>query len=202
MNPLQKITNFFFELNEAKRTPRSGWQRLGIEFPESIAEHSCCCAQIAYIIALLEGVDAERAALLALFHDIGEIRTGDNNWVGRIYLDKRDTEARAMTAQMKSMPLNSALTELLEEEFNKTTKEAIVAKDADILELVIQSRAYIATGCKGAQIFIDSNTPNLKTETAKRLLPLIEKTNLEDWWLQIPEIKEIAEKLYPQKDKN
>jgi putative hydrolase of HD superfamily len=201
MNPIQKIANFFFELNEAKRTPRSGWSRLGIKFGESVAEHSCCSAQIAYIIALMEGVDAERAAVLALFHDIGEIRTGDTNWVGRIYLDKRDTELKALAAQMESMPLNGALSELLKEEVNRTTKEAIVAKDADILELVIQSRAYIATGCKAAQIFIDSNAPNLQTETAKRLLPLIEKTDLEDWWMQIPEIKEITDKIFPQKKK-
>lgn len=199
MNPIQKIVNFLFELNEAKRTPRSGWQRLGIEFPESIAEHACGCAQIAYILALMEGVDAERAAVLGLFHDIGEIRTGDNNWIGRIYLDKRDNEIKALSAQMKSLPLNGALSELIEEQFNKSTKEAIVAKDADILELVIQARTYIATGCKAAQIFIDSNVPNLKTESAKRLLPLIEKTNLEDWWLQIPEIKEIAAKIYQKK---
>jgi putative hydrolase of HD superfamily len=200
MNPLQKITNFFFELNEAKRTPRSGWQRLGIKPPESVADHSCCSAQIAYLLALMEGVDAERAAVLALFHDIGEIRTGDTNWVGRIYLDKRESEIKAMKAQMQSIPLNGALSELIDEEFNKTTKEAIVAKDADILDLVIQSRAHIATGCKAAQIFIDSNVPNLKTESAKRLLPLIEKTNLEDWWLQIPEIKDIADKIYPKKE--
>lgn len=196
MDKIQKIANFFFELNEAKRTPRSGWQRLGIKHSESVAEHSACCAQIAYILALMEGVNAEHAAMLGLFHDIGEIRTGDNNWIASVYSDKKGVEVKAMQAQIKELPLNGELASLLEERVRQTSKEAIIAKDADILDLILQSRVNISIGVKAAQLFIDSNKPNLKTESAKKLLAVIEKTDPEDWWLEIPEIKSLAEKLF------
>ena len=195
MERLKKIVNFLFELNEAKRTPRSGWQRLGIKTSESIADHSCNCAQDAYILGLMEGANAEHAAVLALFHDIGEVRTGDENWVSRLYADKPDAEIKAMKAQINGLPLNGALADLLTERIQQKTKEAIIAKDADILDLIVQSRVHIGTGCSAAQLFIDSNKPNLRTESAKKLLPLIEKTNLENWWMEIPEIKELAQKL-------
>lgn len=84
----KKIANFVFELNEAKRTPRSGWHRTGIKNAESLAEHSAVCAQIAFLLGEMESVNAEHCALLALFHDIGEIRTGDEDWVSRIYKTK------------------------------------------------------------------------------------------------------------------
>ena len=53
-----------------------GWMA-GIRDPESVAEHSWRTAVIATILAEIEGADAARSALLAVWHDAHETRTGD-----------------------------------------------------------------------------------------------------------------------------
>jgi len=190
----KKIANFVFELNEAKRTPRSGWHRTGIKNAESLAEHSAVCAQIAFLLGEMESVNAEHCALLALFHDIGEIRTGDEDWVSRIYKNKSDSEGKAFSAQSDGLPMGGKLKGFFDEVKKQRTKEAIIAKDADLLELAVQAKFYTQSGYKSATLFIDGMRNKLKTESAKKLLAEIEKSKIEDWWMAIPEIAEIAEK--------
>jgi len=51
--------------------------------PENLAEHSLSCAMIAHALAVIgreyfgRGVDPDRAACVAIFHDAAEILTGD-----------------------------------------------------------------------------------------------------------------------------
>ena len=49
----------------------------GVRDPESVAEHSLRVAQLASLIAAIEGAEPGRAALLAVWHDSQETRTGD-----------------------------------------------------------------------------------------------------------------------------
>lgn len=190
----KKIANFLFELNEAKRTPRSGWHRTGIKNAESLAEHSSVCAQIAFLLGEMEGANAEHCALLALFHDIGEVRTGDEDWISRTYKNKSDSEEKAFLAQSADLPMGGKLKSFFDEIKKQKTKEAIIAKDADLLELAVQAKFYTQSGYESAMLFIDGMRANLKTESAKKLLVEIEKSKIEDWWMAIPEIRAIAEK--------
>lgn len=190
----KKIVNFLFELNEAKRTPRSGWHRTGIKNAESLAEHSAVCAQIAFLLGEMEGANAEHCALLALFHDVGEVRTGDEDWISRIYKNKNDSEGKAFLAQSADLPMGGKLKSFFDEIKKQKTKEAIIAKDADLLELAVQAKFYTQSGYGSAALFIDGMRDNLKTESAKKLLVEIEKSKIEDWWMAIPEIRAIAEK--------
>ena len=196
---MKKVVNFLFELNEAKRTPRSGWHRTGIKNAESLAEHSAVCAQIAFLLGEMEGANAEHCALLALFHDVGEIRTGDEDWISRIYKNKNDSEGKAFLAQSADLPMGGKLKSFFDEIKKQKTKEAIIAKDADLLELAVQAKFYTQSGYESAALFIDGMRDNLKTESAKKLLVEIEKSKIEDWWMAIPEIGAIAEKISKNK---
>jgi putative hydrolase of HD superfamily len=64
--------------------------------PESVAEHSMRVAQLAALLAVEEGANAERAAFLGLWHDSQETRTGDLPHTVRPYLVK--PEPRDITA--------------------------------------------------------------------------------------------------------
>lgn len=59
-----------------KHSKRTGWWMAGIREPESVAEHSWRTSLIASVIAQLEGADPARAALMAVWHDSQEARTG------------------------------------------------------------------------------------------------------------------------------
>jgi putative hydrolase of HD superfamily len=83
VNEQEAIIGFLFETGHLKRTPRSGWLMAGVPNAESVAEHSFRVGVIAYVIATLEGANADRAAALGLFHDVPESRTGDIPSVGK-----------------------------------------------------------------------------------------------------------------------
>lgn len=199
MDTIKRIVNFLFELNEQKRTPRNGWHRAGVKNPESVAEHTAVCAQIAYLIALMEGADAPRAAILALFHDAGEVREGDYDWVSRQYRTAGRRQNDAALAQIGGLPMTGELTKIIQELQEEQTPEAIISKDADKLELALQARVYGQSGYKSAALYLDSVRGSFKTGSAKKLLAEIEKSNIEDWWLAIPEIAAIAKKFSPEK---
>ncbi len=47
MKNLKKIINWFFEISLLKKIQRSGWRNIGIENPDSVAEHAFLTSQIA-----------------------------------------------------------------------------------------------------------------------------------------------------------
>ena len=74
-------SNFFAMVNRMKLIDR--WALMRNTTKENIAEHSHCVAVIAHALALIgnkkfgKSYNAERACLLALYHDTTEVITGD-----------------------------------------------------------------------------------------------------------------------------
>jgi len=188
MNPIKRVVNYLLEINNAKRTPRTGWHRLGIRPAESISEHMAATAQIAYILAQMENANAEHAAVLALFHDIGEVRTGDEDWISRIYKNKDGAECAAFKAQIEELPMKPAISRIFEEFKERKTKEALIAKDADLLELAVQAKVYEESGFDGALTCVVGIREKITTASAKKILSILETSHMQDWWMEIPEI--------------
>lgn len=197
MAKFKKIVNFFFELTDLKRIPRSGWRNIGIENPDSVAEHALITAQIAYVVGKMEKVNAERAALIALFHDNGEARIGDENVIAKLYsgANKDQAEKKAFFDQIKDLPGEKEIKEISEEWGRKETPESIVARDADTLEAAIQAKCYLDSGNKLAELWIKWYKSRVKTKSAKKIIEAIEKTNMDEWWKEIPEIAKEIKKL-------
>ena len=59
------------------------WGLMRSTYPENVQEHSLRVAQVAHALALIRNriyggqVDPERVAVLAIYHDAGEVLTGD-----------------------------------------------------------------------------------------------------------------------------
>lgn len=179
-----------YETGQLKRVKRSGWWLINVSDPENVAEHSQRAAVIGYFLAKLEKANVNKVVLMCLFNDIHETRLNDLHKVGQNYINFKEAENKAHQEQLEG--LDSSGNELLEfmKEFQeRKSKEAIVARDADLLENVVQAREYIKIGYKDAQNWIDNIWKVIKTESGKKLLKEIEKTDPNDWWRSLKKIE-------------
>jgi putative hydrolase of HD superfamily len=164
------IAAFGYELGLLKRVRRAGWWHVGVRDPESVAEHSLRTAQLAALLAAEEGASPERAAFLALWHDTQETRTGDIPHTAAKYMNK--PEPREITAdQTAGLPDRSRdlVRAAVDEYESRQSPEALCAKDADKLEMLLQAVEYQDTGVQRVAGWIESARKGLATETARRV---------------------------------
>ncbi|GAB2802903.1 hypothetical protein GCM10027091_38600 [Streptomyces daliensis] len=74
---------FLLEMGMLKRAKRSGWWIAGVKDTETIAEHSFRVGLIGSVLAMMEGADPARSALLGLWHDTQETRVSASAGRGR-----------------------------------------------------------------------------------------------------------------------
>lgn len=178
------LTDFFFELGMLKKIEHCGTKFAGVKHPDTLGEHSCRAAQIGYAIALAEKANPEKVAAMCLMHDIGEIRIGDAHRIAQRYLKTFPAEKRAMEEQTANLPTSfkNGIRALWNEFHDLKTPEALVARDADLLETILQAKEYLDLGAKAAKRWLENGSKYLKTRTAKKLFKSIAKTQFTDWW--------------------
>lgn len=181
------LVNFFFELGQLKRVKRSGWWLLGINNPESVAEHSFRAAAIGYFLAKLEKADENKITLMCLFNDLHETRINDLHKVGHKYINFKQAETKVHKEQTKKLDKNIFSLHLEFQE--QKTKESIIARDADLLENALQAKEYIDQGYKNAQNWIENIKKIIKTNSAKSILKSIEITSSNNWWNDLKKIE-------------
>jgi putative hydrolase of HD superfamily len=177
---VHRIVEFLFEVGMLKRTPRSGWQFLG-SGSESVADHAYRTTLITFVMARLDGtVDADRAVLLALVHDLPEARTGDLNYMNQKYVTA--DEARAAGDLARGLPFSGELSGLLEEYRAESTPEAVLAHDADQLELLLSLKEERDAGNPQADEWIPFVLRRLRSATARELAEQVLSGHSADWW--------------------
>jgi len=177
---LDRIVDFLFEVGMLKRTPRSGWQFLGAG-SESVAEHVFRTAMIAFVLARMDGeVDSDRMLRLALVHDLPETRTGDLNYVNQKYVDA--DEAQAADDMTHGLPFADELRELLAEYREESSPEAVLAHDADQIEMLLQLKEHLDSGSPAAADWTPFVEQRLHTDTAKALAKRILEKDSASWW--------------------
>ncbi|HTP16660.1 MAG TPA: HD domain-containing protein [Streptosporangiaceae bacterium] len=180
------IVRLFHEAGHLKRSRRTGWWVAGVKDPESVAEHSWRTALIAYFIAISEGADPERTVTIGVFHDLGETRTGDIEYVGRHYLSAASAEA---IAKDQAADLPSAMTDgllaVVRQAGDLATPEAACARDADKLECLLQAREYQRQGHQDVQTWIDNMAAAVRTRTGRELAQIALHADPGDWWRDV-----------------
>ena len=69
---------FFKIASNLKNISKQGWiDKLSIEHPESVADHSYSMAIMAMIISDLENYNSEKILKMVLLHDLAESKIGD-----------------------------------------------------------------------------------------------------------------------------
>ncbi|MFC4003124.1 HD family hydrolase [Prauserella oleivorans] len=169
-DPAAATAAFAYELGVLKRLRRAGWWHAGVRDPESVAEHTMRVAQLAALLATEEGAVPERAAFLALWHDMQETRTGDLPHTATAYLDKPDPE-RITADQTAALPdrARRAVRDAVAEYEAAESPEARCARDADKLEMLLQAVEYRELGVERVDEWIASARSGITTATARRI---------------------------------
>ncbi|NUS72979.1 MAG: HD domain-containing protein [Corynebacteriales bacterium] len=159
---------YLYEVGVLKRSKRTGWWFADIASPESVADHSHRTAVIGAMLAVEEGADPARVALLCTFHDTQETRTGDIPHIGKRYVGRK-VDNQGVTADqlaVTSPAVRDYFGAAVDEFERQETVEAVVARDADKLECLLQAVEYRSHGYQTDR-WIKSSLGSLKTETAR-----------------------------------
>jgi putative hydrolases of HD superfamily len=177
---MKNIANFLFEAGMLKRTPRSGFQFLG-SGSESVAEHIFRTTYVGYALGKMEQhVDVDKLIKMCLFHDLPEARTGDLNYVNKKYVVA--DEKKAVYDLTATLPFGSELLGIINEYEEGKTIEALLARDADQLEMILALKEYKDIGNRYADEWLEFSLKRLQTETAKELAKVILETDSSLWW--------------------
>ena len=176
------VVDYFFEAGTLKRLLRTGWLNAGIKHPETIAEHSHRTGLIGAVLAVMEGADPAKVALMGVLHDTQETRVGDIAYIGRRYLkaaDNRDvTDDQTAGAPAA---VREALAAFVDEIESYETKEAIIHRDADKIECLFQAIEYREAGNVNMRIFIDNMLASLQTRSAIAVATEALRSNSQRW---------------------
>lgn len=179
------IVNLFFEAGLLKRQKDLGMAFAGITSDATtIAGHTMRACLIAYFLAIMEEANPETCIMMCLIHDMPETRIMDLHKVAARYIKVKEAEKKALLDQTKNLPreIKNDFRKLYDEMEKRNTIEGVVAKDADWLEQALSAREFVNLGYKGMQNWVDNVRTALETNSAKELLKIIEKSDLNDWY--------------------
>lgn len=167
MNQYRRLANFLFEVGTMRKLPRMHRQTLLTDdTSDTIASHSFRVALIGWLLAKAEGADPYKVVMMALLHDIAEARTGDHNWVHKRYVKIFNREVHA--EQLGTLPFPD-LKQLIDEYQERKTKEAIITKNADLLDEILLLREYEWQGNREATVWLHGKSGQRGNAQLKKL---------------------------------
>ena len=143
------ILDFFKDASNLKNIPRQGWiDKLSIDHPESVADHSYSMSIMAMIISDLGNYDFEKILKMSLLHDLAESKIGDFT-PGQISKDEKEKiENQAFHEIMENLPtrISSEYAEIWKEYQNQISVESQFVHQIDRLEMALQAKIYEKSG--------------------------------------------------------
>lgn len=157
-----------------KRLFRQGWLKRGVPESscESVADHSFGVALLALLLApAREGVDRERAVLMALVHELGEAYAGDITPVDGVSKEeKARREGEAILRVLAGHPEAGFILGLWEEYEEARSPTARFVKELDRLELGLEASVHAAEGSTRMGEFHESARRAVADERLRSLL--------------------------------
>ncbi len=180
----QRLVDFINEVGMLRMTPRTGYQFLGTG-KENVAEHSHRVSIIGFVLAKLAGADVARTVFLCLFHDLAEARTGDFNYVNKMY---NSTNARrAMQHATEGTGLQEDILSYWDELEEHSSLESSLAHDADQLDMIFNLKCETEKGNSFAWQWIDSAVKRVRTSYGKEIAEVVLQTPSHYWWFNGPD---------------
>lgn len=178
------LADFIFEMGTLRNMRRMHSQVIP-NSNDTIASHSFRTAIIGYLLAELEGVNKNKVLQMALFHDMPESRIGDANFIHHFYVEQK--EEKAIIDQSVNIPNGDEIKLLLKELSEQKTKEAIVAKDADILDQMFLEKEVLGDKSEDFAKWHEFSAKKLKTKSAKLLAESLRDRNPMQWFFNFDE---------------
>ncbi len=169
------LFDFFYLATELKKVPRMGWKnKIGIERPESVADHTYGTALMSMVFSDVHNLDTEKILKMALLHDLAESLTGDFMPEEISKENKKTAEDEAIKEIFAKLPEDIAIkySEIWNEFIQANTKESVLLHDIDKFEMAIQAVKYSSEGFSNEKLgmFIDSAKKEIKS---KELLDIL-----------------------------
>ena len=139
------ISEFFFQIAELKKLPRSGWKiKVGLENSESVAEHSYMMSVMAMVLSDLKNLNSEKVIKMSILHDWAESKIGDFMPEQIGYDKKSELENYAMTEILESLPqtIQNDYQNIWNEFLDRDTQESRLVHELDRLEMALQAKIY------------------------------------------------------------
>ena len=176
---LDRIVDFFNEVGMLRHTPRTGYAFLGTG-QENVAEHSYRVSVMGYVLARMCDMDPARVTYLCLFHDLHEARTGDLNYVNHRYAQCQ--ARKALEDCVDGTGLEDDVLPLWDELEEEASREAILAHDADQLDLICNLKAELDKGNAFAAPWLESAVKRLRSPAAQQVAEAVLRTDHNRWW--------------------
>ena len=167
------ISDFLKSAINLKNVSRQGWiDKLSIDKPESVADHSYSMAVIGMVISDLEKLNTEKILKMILLHDLAESKIGDYTPEKISYEKKKELENTAFEEIIEKIPVNikSEYLKIWQEYQDKTSPESKMVHQIDKLEMALQARSYQQKGySKEIKSFFESAKKEITDPKLKEL---------------------------------
>ncbi len=171
------ILDFFYISANLKKILRQGWiDKLSINNPESVADHSFSMAIMGMIFSDLENYNTEKILKIILLHDLAESITGDMTPKQISKKEKTILENNTMKKILNNLPelLQKQYSVLWDEYQLNNSEEAKIVHQLDRLEMALQAKIYSNEGHSKEKL--DSFFNSAKNEiTTPKLLEMFKK---------------------------
>jgi len=190
--------SFFATISRMKYIER--WALMRSSRPENLSEHALEVACIAHVLCTIGNVryaknlDADRAAILGLYHDATEIITGDmptpvkyhNREILHAYHEVEEAAAKRLLELLPD-DLRGTYTEML---LPEKTEDPSVSPDRDYLRRLVKAADKISALIKCLE---EENAGNGEFSTAKRTI----REAVDEMMSQMPEVADFCRDFLP-----
>ena len=141
--------DFFKTAVNLKKISRQGWiDKLSLDNPESVADHSYSMAVISMVISDLGNYNSEKIIKMVLLHDLAESKIGDYIPEQLSKEKKIELENNAFNEIIKNLPdlIKSQYLQIWQEYQENNSIESKLVHQIDKLEMVLQANIYKKDG--------------------------------------------------------
>ena len=139
----KNLVGLIHKVGELKKVKRAGWLRHEIPEPESVADHTFRTAFLAMILGDGLGVDTLKLMKMALIHDLAEAVAGDiTPFDGITREEKHGKEETVFREMLEGISGGQEYLKLWKEYEKQESKEAMILRNLDKLEMAIQAVEY------------------------------------------------------------
>jgi len=174
------ILDFFKTAANLKKISRQGWMdKLSLDNPESVADHSYSMAIIGMVISDLQNYNSEKILKMILLHDLAESKIGDYT-PNQLSKEKKDKlENNAFHEIIKNLPnlIKSQYLQIWQEYQENNSAESKIVHQIDKLEMALQAKIYEKDGYSQEKLesFFESANTNITDPKLKELFTKIIK---------------------------
>jgi putative hydrolases of HD superfamily len=170
------LDGFFQTVLKLKTVRRQGWiDKLGLENPESVADHSYAVSVMSMVLSDQQKLDTLKVLKMSLLHDLAESIVGDLTPRQASKAKKSKLESAAMKKILKQLekPLQSEYWNLWLEYQNMSSQESIMLHEIDKLEMLYQAKSYQKSGYTKKQLstFFKSATSEISNKKITKIVP-------------------------------